>query len=81
MKSFLRASIVNEFHRAIGQYLMYRVGLLGQEPDRLLFLAIPAKIMEEIEDLDLLRNALSAYNVNAVIFDPVNCRIKAWIKT
>jgi len=59
---------------------MYRVGLMGQEPDRLLFLAIPAKIMEEIEDLDLLRNALSAYNVNAVIFDPVNCRIKTWIK-
>lgn len=55
VKSFLRASIVNEFHRAIGQYLMYRVGLLGQEPERLLFLAIPVKIMEEIEDLDLER--------------------------
>jgi len=80
VKSFLRASVVNEFHRAVGQYLMYRVGLLGQEPDRLLFLAIPMKIMDEIEDLDLLRDSLATYAVNVLIFDPTTCCITAWIK-
>lgn len=80
VKSFLRASVVNEFHRAVGQYLMYRVGLLGQEPERVLFLAIPLKIMEEIEDLDLLRDSLAEYAVNVLIFDPTTYRITAWIR-
>ena len=72
--------MVNEFHRAVGQYLMYRVGLLGQEPERVLFLAIPLKIMAEIEDLDLLRDSLAEYAVNALTFDPTTCRITAWIR-
>ena len=80
VKSFLRASMINEFHRAVGQYLMYRVGLKGQEPDRKLFLAIPQKIMQEIEDLDLLRESLAEYVVKILIFDPQNCRISRWIK-
>lgn len=80
VKSFLRASIVNEFHRAIGQYLMYRVGLRSQENDRLLFLAIPARIAEDIVDLDLLQASFEAYSINILIFDPENCRITQWIK-
>lgn len=80
VKSFLRASVINEFHRAIGQYLMYRLGLNGQEPDRKLFLAIPHKIMQEIEDLDLLSDALVEYAIKILIFDPKNCKLTRWIK-
>lgn len=80
VKSFLRASIVNEFHRAVGQYLMYRVGLEVQEKDRLLFLAIPARIMDDIENLDLLQVSLETYSINLLIFDPTTCRITKWIK-
>lgn len=78
VKSFLRASIVNEFHRAIGQYLMYRVGLTEQETDRVLFMAIPAKIADEIQDLDILYESLLQYSINILIFEPDTCKIKQW---
>ncbi|MFM9947854.1 MAG: element excision factor XisH family protein [Saprospiraceae bacterium] len=80
VKSFLRASVVNEFHRAMGQYLMYQIGLNGQEIDRVLYLAIPARIIEEIDDLDLLRDSLAAYSVNILIFDPEKQNIVKWIR-
>ena len=79
VKSFLRSSVVNEFHRAVGQYLLYRLGLERQEPDRLLFLAIPQRIMPDIEGFDLLAASIKAYAVNILIFDPEICKITRWI--
>lgn len=80
VKSFLRSSVINEFHRAIGQYLVYRLGIKSQEPTRKLFLAVPARIMQEIEELDLLHDSLNEYVVKILIFDPQKCTIVGWIK-
>ena len=41
IKSFVGPSDINEFHRAVGQYVDYLVVLNEVEPDRLLFLAVP----------------------------------------
>ncbi|MBX2926518.1 MAG: hypothetical protein KF852_01675 [Saprospiraceae bacterium] len=62
-----------------GWSITYRLGLQNQENDRLPFLAIPARIADDIEDLDLLKASVSAYSINIVIFDPENCRIDQWI--
>ena len=47
IKSFLRQSSVNEFHAAIGQYTSYRVALAKDNPDRTLYLAVPAPVFED----------------------------------
>ena len=41
VKSFIGPSDINEFHRAIGQYVDYLVVLDEIEPERQLFLAVP----------------------------------------
>ena len=44
VKSFIRPSTINEFHRAVGQFNDYSVALEIQDPERVLFLAIPNDI-------------------------------------
>ncbi|MFN0213961.1 MAG: element excision factor XisH family protein [Saprospiraceae bacterium] len=44
VKSFVGPSTVNEFHKAIGQFNDYSVALEIQDPNRVLFLAIPEDI-------------------------------------
>ena len=42
VKSFLvSASAISEFHKALGQFINYRTALRREEPDRVLYLAVP----------------------------------------
>ncbi|HBL11589.1 MAG TPA: fatty-acid oxidation protein subunit alpha, partial [Cyanobacteria bacterium UBA11162] len=41
IKSFIRESMVSEFHTAAGQFINYRLALSELEPERVLYLAIP----------------------------------------
>jgi XisH protein len=42
VKSFLGASSISEFHTALGQFFNYRLALEEKDPDRRLYLAVPA---------------------------------------
>lgn len=44
IKSFLADSVTYEFHAALGQFVNYRDVLEEIEPDRILYLAVPADI-------------------------------------
>ncbi len=44
VKRFLAASLVSEFHTALGQFLNYRLVLKEQDPGRQLFLAVPVDV-------------------------------------
>jgi XisH protein len=48
IKSFLDDSIMNDFHRALGQSVVYKFALSKIEPDRRLITAIPVDAYEEI---------------------------------
>ncbi len=41
IKSFIGTSAISDFHTALGQFLNYRIMLEVNEPDRLLYLAVP----------------------------------------
>jgi XisH protein len=41
VKSFIGTSTISEFHIAIGQFINYRYALEVQEPERVLYLAVP----------------------------------------
>ncbi|MEM8529077.1 MAG: element excision factor XisH family protein [Bacteroidota bacterium] len=41
IKSFLRSSLVNAFHEAVGQYRNYRRVLRRNNSERVLYLAVP----------------------------------------
>ncbi len=46
IKSFISTSVISDFHTALGQFLNYRIMLEVNEPDRLLYLAIPLDAFE-----------------------------------
>ncbi|MFM9947996.1 MAG: XisH family protein [Saprospiraceae bacterium] len=79
IKSFAGESIPNEFHTALGQYLDYGLGLEEQEPERLIFLAIPEKTYQKIKKIPILLKALDRYQIKVVIFDPMSEEITQWI--
>ncbi|MEI6409682.1 MAG: XisH family protein [Bacteroidota bacterium] len=81
IKSFVAESIPNEFHTALGQYLDYELGLEEQEPDRVIFLAIPEGIYQKIQKIPILLKALDRYDVKVIIFDPNSAEIKQWLRS
>jgi XisH protein len=52
VKSFAAASVVYEFHQAIGQYLNYRMALRRLQPARIPYLALPLEVYERAFSTD-----------------------------
>ncbi len=80
IKSFISDSDISSFHTALGQYLNYCQALEEQEPDRVVYLAIPVETYEDFFQLSFIKRALSRYQVKLLIYDPKLEEIKKWIK-
>jgi hypothetical protein len=78
IKSFLRDSMVNEFHTALGQYLDYETNLAFQEPDRVIFLAVPYLAFCQMEKTRAVMNSIVRFHLKFAIFDPDKNEIVAW---
>ena len=78
IKSFLAPSLTSEFHKALGQFLNYRVALKVKEPNRILFLAIPAKVYRNFFTGELAQLSIREYNVKLLVFDPEREVIVEW---
>ncbi len=48
IKSFKGASLVHDLERAVGQFVLYRSLLARNEPDRVLYLAVPEPTLKDI---------------------------------
>lgn len=78
IKSFLRDSVTNEFHLALGQFLNYRLGLEKLMIDRKLFLAIPHSAYEKMEQLPLIQLAIETYNIPLIVYDTEDQTKLSW---
>ena len=79
IKSFIGDSDISAFHTALGQYLNYWQALEEQEPDRIVYLAIPVETYEDFFQLPFIQRALSRYQVKLIIYNPTLEEIKQWI--
>ncbi|WP_041258396.1 element excision factor XisH family protein [Fibrella aestuarina] len=79
VKSFLGDSLVYDFHSALGQMLMYQVNIELQEPDRLLYLAIPEPAYERMNRQRVFAVVAARYKINFVIYEPISRQIVKWI--
>ena len=68
------------FHTALGQYLNYFQALEEQEPDRIVYLAIPIETYRDFFQLSFIQRSLKRYQVKLIIYDPKLEEIKRWIK-
>ncbi len=79
IKSFVGDSDISAFHTALGQYLNYCQALEEQEPDRIVYLAIPLETYQDFFQLPFIQRALRRYQVKLIIYDPKLEEIKQWI--
>lgn len=80
IKSFLGRSSVADLEQALGQYLLYRVLLARQEPERMLFLAVPVNAYEGVLSSALGAVAVESYDLRLLVVDVDNMRIERWRK-
>ena len=78
IKSFLGASVVSEFYVALGQTLTYRSALRGEQPDRVLYLAISWDIYGEFFSRQFIQDLIAEHQIKLLIFDPTQEQILLW---
>lgn len=78
IKSFVRPSAISEFHTAVGQYLNYRRALRAQEPNRVLYLAVPSQTYDEFFRLRFIEEGIKEYRIHLVVYDVEDRSIVKW---
>ncbi len=69
MKSFVAVSAIYEFHLAIGQYRNYQLALLQEDPERVLYLAVPEDAYDRFFTLQFIQDALRYNAVRYLVYD------------
>jgi XisH protein len=80
VKSFVGPSTINEFHKAVGQFNDYSVALEIQEPQRILFLAIPEDVWERFFQKRIIQKSLERVGAKILVYNPNANSIVKWIK-
>ena len=80
VKSFLGPSTINEFHKAVGQFNDYYVALSMQDPDRILFLAVPEEVWLRFFQKQIIQKSLERIGAKMLIYNPELNTIVKWIK-
>ncbi len=78
IKSFLGASLVAEFHTALGQFLNYRSVLKRQQPERRLYLAVPERVATEFFETELVQLAILDHTLDLIAYD-AEIEVIRWI--
>lgn len=79
VKSFGRMAAISEFYSALGQVLAYRSVLQRLQPDRTLYMAIPAIAFETFFSETLPQASIADYKIKLIVFDPKQETIAQWI--
>ncbi len=69
IKSFIRASLITDFHLAVGQFMNYRLALRSREPERVLYLAVPEDTYREFFSLPFTQAAIQDYQLKLIVYD------------
>ena len=69
IKSFVAVSAIYEFHLAIGQYRNYQLALLQEDPERVLYLAVPEDAYDRFFTLQFVQDALRYNAVRYLVYD------------
>lgn len=79
VKSFARASTINEFHAALGQFINYRTVLRYRDRERVLYLAVPSAIYQEFFQLELIKIITQEQHLKILTYNPELEVIEQWI--
>jgi hypothetical protein len=78
IKSFISPSNISEFHTALGQFLNYRVALEEQQPERVLYLAVPQGAYKTFFNLPFVETVIERFQLSLLVYDSNNEVILEW---
>lgn len=78
IKSFIGASTISDFHLAIGQFTNYRYALEDEEPDRILYLAIPQNTYSDFFKLPFIQSVVQRSQIKLLVYDIQQEEIVQW---
>lgn len=79
MKSFLAQSTISEFHTALGQFINYRFVLSQEQPERILYLAVPLDTYNTFFKLPFTQGIIQENKLRLLIYDVQKEEIFQWI--
>jgi hypothetical protein len=79
IKSFLGASLISEFHTALGQLMSYRLALKQKDPQRALYLAVPLDVYNTFFKLEFSQVAIEDYQLKLIVYDQDEEVIVRWL--
>lgn len=68
IKTFLGESQVVDLEKALGQYVIYEQILKHQEPDRILFLAVPRYAYEKIFATEVGQLSVHTFKLRLIVY-------------
>lgn len=80
IKSFVSPSNISAFHTAVGQFFNYRVALEVQEPERVLYLAVPLGTYRDFFQKQFIQLVIQRSQLKIIAYDPENEVIVEWKK-
>jgi hypothetical protein len=78
VQSFLSRSDIDDFHRAVGQYVIYRAVLRHTDPGRVLYLAVPEEVYTGILSEEISALVSADVGMKLIVFHPIDRRIVQW---
>jgi XisH protein len=80
VKSFLKdSSAISEFHRALGQFINYRIALREEDSARVLYLAIPLDAFNTFFQLDFPKSVIAENNIKLLVYNSLDQGDLLWI--
>lgn len=77
--SFVADSPVRDLQEAIGQFVVYRALLSQLEPERSLFLGVPASVYDSVMSEPLGKLVAADVRLRVLVFDPHQQKVLQWI--
>ena len=80
IKSFISPSTISDFHLAHGQFLDYRYALESEEPERILYLAVPLRVYQTFFALKFIQQVRQRSQIRLLVYDAEQETIVQWIE-
>jgi hypothetical protein len=78
VKSFVHISIMHDFLLAVGQYYVYKKILAKNDPNRVLYIALPDFVFNRIEKFEWAQEVIRDLSIKFVLYNTNSQTITSW---
>lgn len=79
IKSFIGKSNTYDFHQAVGEFIHYRLALKEEEPERILYLAVPSDVYKDFFMQPFVQKSVETNQLKLIVYDPKTEELTKWL--